>query len=279
MKLERLSGRIIRAEFDGNIDLADYASSAPANNFIRNWDEDDFFGGTFDDAIRQAKTGNPEFVNPLFEGISVLEAMIEEEKTGEIRDVTGEYFDVADFLSGEPEVFRRDEIGLQKPVVPVYANIGVNCGIDTKMIINRGSALVALCDELQSAGFIVDIHVVSSLEYNKVMHHSVIKVANDPIDIDALAFFLANPLCFRRLILTALEIYTGMESCQDQCYGSINEYDLPDLFDTGLSGFYFVSSNHSEFRSDNYRTLESAKNHILGMVEQFKESASQIILG
>lgn len=276
MEITRNEKQVV-AVFEDVIEYADYADMASACNFSRTFEDDYFCGGSFADAIQQAKTGNPELVKSFFDGVNVIEAMIEEEKIGEIRDVTGEYFDVADFLSGEPEVFRRDEMGLQKPVVPIYANFSMNGNTSKGVITNRGCAIVALVDELNRSGFIVDLSLIDAVEYRRKNYYSRIKVRLDPIDLDAVAFIVANPLCLRRLSFAALEVFTDEDCCGG--YGTPIEYDLSDVFSTGLSGFYFVSSDHSEFCSDNYRTLESAKKHILGMVEQFKESASQIILG
>lgn len=265
--------------FEDVIEYAEYADTVPESNYskAKASSRNKFCGGTYREAMKQAVTGNPDLVKSLFEGVNVLEAMIEEDKIGEIRDVTGEYFDVADHLSGEPEVFRRDEFGYQKPVVPIYANFAMNCSISTSTIMNRGCAIVALADELNKTGFIVDLNLVHATEYYGHKYYTKIKLRNDPLDLDAMAFIIANPLCHRRLWFSILELYTDESSCGG--YGSPAEYDLSEIFASGLSGFYFVSSNHYEFRSDNYRSLEAAKAHILGMVEQFKSSASQIILG
>ena len=265
--------------FEDVIEYAEYADTVPASNYSKMNNNNKFCGGTYREAMKQAVTGNPDLVKSLFEGVNVLVAMIEEEKIGEIRDVAGEYFDVADHLSGEPEVFRRDEFGYQKPVVPIYASFSMNSGISTSTIMNRGCAIVALADELNKTGFIIDLNMVHAVRYNGHMYYTKIKLRNDPIDLDAMAFIVANPLCLRRLWFSILELYAGNSSCADDCYGRPEEYDLSEIFATGLSGFYFTSSNHDIFESRNYSSLDSAKAHILGMVEQFKSSASQIILG
>ena len=149
-------------EFSDIIDFAEYAEAIPDDYHAKNNDDEDFTewaGGTWEEALAQARTGNPELVKQLFDGVNVINAMIEEEKVGEIRDVTGEYFDVADYLSGEPEVFRRDEYGERKPVVPVYASFSMNWRTSNDVIRNRGCAIVALCDELARSGFIVDLNL------------------------------------------------------------------------------------------------------------------------
>ena len=113
--------------------------------------------------------------------------------------------------------------------------------------------------------------------YNDKRYMTNISVQLDPLDLDTAAFIIANPLCLRRLWFAALEAYTEQSSCGG--YGRPSEYDSKDIFDSGLSGFYFVSSLHGCYHEVNYRTVESAKTHVLSMIEKFKESAEQVILG
>lgn len=264
-------------EFSDILDFTEFANSVPDDNYSKTYTDNRWAGGTFEDAVKQARNGNSELVKEMFDGVNILSSIIEEEKVGEIRDVTGEYFDVADYLSGEPEVFRRDEYVDQRMVVPVYANFAMHCAISKKTILNRGCAIVALCDELRKSGFIVDLHLVHCVEYNDKRYMTNISVQLDPLDLDTAAFIIANPLCLRRLWFAALEAYTEQSSCGG--YGRPSEYDSKDIFDSGLSGFYFVSSLHGCYHEANYRTVESAKTHVLSMIEKFKESAEQVILG
>lgn len=271
-------------EFDDILDFTSYAVDGPAKGFSRDDSREriHFTGGTWYDAVHQATTGNPELVKSFFEGVNVLTAMIDSEKSGEIRDVTGEYFDVADFLSGEPEVFRREDYVDHRQVVPVYASFSMACHISKEIIRNRGCGIIALCDELCKSGFIVDLHLVHGAESGvwdnfKGKYYTKIKVGLDPLDLDTAAFIIANPLCLRRIWFAVLENVTGNNECGG--YGSPIEYDLSEIFDSGLSGFYFTSSAHRTFKQSNYNTIDATKSHILSMIEEFKNSAEQVILG
>jgi hypothetical protein len=263
--------------FDSTIEYAEFAEKCPDNATTREDGRIYWHGGTWEDACKQVRTGNPELVKQLFEGSNIVNALIESDRNGEIRDVTGEYFDVADFLSGEPEVFRRQELDGKRQVVPVWVNFGMLCDISTKTIINRGSAIVALVDELKNSGYIVDLRVVKGTNHNRFGKiYADIKLRTDPVDLDELAFLIANPLNLRRMWFACLESWK-----QDRFgdMGATIEYDLSELFESGLSGFYFVGSSHKLFRSCNYETLKNAKEHISEMINQFKESAEQVIIG
>lgn len=270
-------------EFEDILDFVEYAEGGPSGRHSMTYPKrPGFCDGTWEDAVTQARTGNSDLVKSLFDGVNVLNAMIEQEKVGEIRDVTGEYFDVADFLSGEPEVFRREEFGDKRQVVPVYANFTMHCDISPKIIRNRGCGIVALCDELSKSGFIVDLRLVESCEGGGFAcftgnYYTSIKVGLDPLDLDTAAFIIANPLCLRRIWFAVIERATDNMQCGG--YGTPIEYDLSDVFESGLSGFYFTSSNHCVFSESNYSSLEATKEHILKMIEKFKESSEQVVLG
>ena len=277
--IERKVGNKVIQEYSSLLDFVEFAEGGPENGLSRSKSQTEFAGGTWQDAVSQAKTGNPELVQELFNGVNIINAMIEEDRIGEIRDVTGEYFDVADFLSGEPEVFRREEFGDKRPVVPVYANFAMNCRVSNTVIRNRGCGIIALCDELAKSGFIVDLNMCKSDEYRGKTYYTKIKVGLDPLDLDTAAFIVANPMCHRRIWFAVLERSENDRNCGS--YGHPGEYDLDEIFATGLSGFYFTSSNHCLFSEniEKYKTLEGTKDHIMSMVEQFKEKAEQVIFG
>ena len=284
MKMSYLGKNKFLMEYDDILDFTSYAEGGPEDGCSRKDTPEriNFAGGTWDDAVKQARTGNPELVKSFFKGVNVLSAMIESEKSGEIRDVTGEYFDVADFLSGEPEVFRREEFIERRQVVPVYASSAMHFEISNTVIKNRGCGIIALCDELCKSGFIVDLRMVHGVKPSFMDHfienyYMKIKVRLDPLDLDSAAFIIANPLFLRRLYFAALERVTNSRVLGG--YGCPIEYDLSEIFDSGLSGFYFTSSTHNVFRTSNYNSVEATKKHILSMIEAFKNNAEQVILG
>ena len=103
-------------------------------------------------------------------------------------------------------------------------------------------------------------------------------VQNNPIVLDMAAFMIANPLFFRRICFSLIEMWTEEQS--PWSYGHPIEYDLDDLFQDGVSGFYFCSSAHRIFRRcSNYGTLEDAKNHILDMISEFQKNEKQVVIG
>lgn len=267
-------------EFEGVGAYAEFAIAGPSDGYSRVDTEDrvKFSGGTWAEAVSQAQIGNPELVQEIAFGTSKISEMLHADSLGWMRDVTGDFFDVADYLSGEPEVFRRQEFVEQKPVIPVYASFSMSCNISNKIIKNRGCAIVALCDELQKAGYIVDLRLVHCVVYAGKRRVTNIKIANDPFDLDAVAFVLANPLCLRRVYFAFLENVEKDSYCGG--YGSPMDINKSDMeFDEGQTGFFFGSSQHCSFSWSNFSSLERAKDHISSMLDEMQNNPGMLIYG
>ena len=276
--IQEKTGDKVFTHFDGLLEYAEYADGVPVFNYSKDNNDNDWHGGTFEDAMNQARTGNPELVKSLFDDIQILEGLLEEGDTDTIRDVTGDYFDVGEVISGEPECWRREEYALQKPVIPVFASFSMSCGIRNKIIKNRGAAIIALVDALEKQGFIVDLHLEASRRYEGVTYYDSIKIKTDPIDLDSMAFILANPLCLRRLNLAVLERI--LSHSNPPGHGMPMNYDTSKILaDKDLSGFYLTCSNNDHFDESNYKNLNAAKDHIIKMMESFRENPNQIIIG
>lgn len=267
-------------KFDGVGAYAESAIAGPSDGYSRDNSEDRirFSGGTWEEAVSQAQTGNPELVQEIAFGSAKISEMLHADSIGWMRDVTGDFFDVADYLSGELEVFRRQEFVEQKPVIPVYASFSMRCDISNKVIKNRGCAIVALCDDLQKAGYIVDLRLVHCVEYGGKRHFTNIKIKNDPLDLDAVAFVLANPLCLRRVYFAFLENVEKSSFCGEYgCPMDINKSDME--FDEGQTGFFFGSSQHCAFNKTNFLSLERSKEHIANMLEEMQDNPGKLIYG
>lgn len=262
-------------EFEGVGAYAEFAIAGPSDGRSRDNSKYNirFSGGTWEEAVSQAQIGNPELVQEIAFGTSQISEILYAGSLGWMRDVTGDFFDVADYLSGEPEVFRRQEFVEQKPVIPVYANFSMRYNIPNEIIKNRGCAIVALCDELQKAGYIVDLRLVHCAEYRGKRRVINIKIANDPLDLDAVAFVLANPLCLRRVYLAFLE---NVEKNSD-CGSYWRPADME--FDEGQTGFFFGSSRHCSFSLGNFTSLERAKDHISSMLDEMQNNPGKLIYG
>lgn len=167
----------------------------------------------FDDAVKLGRDGWPEgsakiakLANVLTDKIS---SMIE---TQAIRyDVTGNDFDVAMMLESVPEYWTTLETveGSNNRVVKLLVNIGARVDVSSAQITRKGVAIATLVQALEIAEIRTEIefisHAISGL--HSVTVTCKIKNADQPIDIDRLAFSLAHPSTLRRLIFSIRESY------------------------------------------------------------------------
>jgi hypothetical protein len=277
-------------EFESVIEFAEFVDANVKESHSRSCPPSSFDNHqSWDDAIRRASIGNREDVKKLFDNLTIWNDLRRDSAQQEVRDVSGEYFDVAEYLSGEPECFRAmtvQECG--KPVIPLMINCSMAYNIKAEEIINRGTAVVALCDELESQGYIIDMKVVFASQAHGMRqangypnrngrHYTSVKIQNRPLDIDGLSFCVINPAFLRRLYLGLLEYSYGLRSIAGVT--SVRDYDLSGtVFDDDYPGFYFQALwSWSDARK--YSTLESSKEHVLSMVDKFNENPQVQVAG
>jgi hypothetical protein len=150
--------------------------------------------------------------------IDKVTSLVERERT--TYDVTGRDFDVSMYLSGEPEHWYDFETliteGQSTRIIRMVINGFVSCGVDTDVIIARGSAIAALIATLEVSGFRVE--VTHHTPFKRIGFRTIIKSADQPLDLDRLIFAVGHPSMFRRLMFSALE-HNPQERASDRHYG------------------------------------------------------------
>lgn len=184
-------------------------------------------------------------------------------------DVAGDYPDVERYLTGEPDHMLSYGAHLAaKPVIKLVVNVVVSCGVDTKYIINRGSAIAALVDEIESAGNSCEIiSVFPTRGHNALANYSVtVKKAGEVLSIDDVAFGLGHPSMIRRVIFSMLERHPFVDGKGYQSgYGSCVDIPIECLpYDVIYLGYL---RNRSE-----YRTPEDAMETVKGLYKAQAES-------
>jgi hypothetical protein len=150
----------------------------------------------------------------------------------QVFDVTGNVLDVGRFLDGEPEYF-VDEVTPERGekidgngIVRVTINLSASSGIKASELETRGVYVAALADVLESLGYRVQIDGFFSDEARhldatgkiKEGGHVIafpIKVADQPLEIDRLAFVLAHPASLRQIGLHVMDVV----GYRDDVYG------------------------------------------------------------
>lgn len=115
------------------------------------------------------------------------------------------------YAAGVPEdmfVPLEDGAANSKPIVRIAVNVVCSGWVDPQDIINRGAAVVALIDKIQSEGQRVELiafcHIEGSCNERYLMSVTV-KRPEEPIDMDRVAFALAHPSMLRRCFFRVVE--------------------------------------------------------------------------
>lgn len=173
---------------------------------------------TFDQAVEIARKGWAEGAAEALKIRASVEAavrdLINARSTTYSYDVAGEFVDVGRFLSGEPECFGiefNDGGSIARPVVKIVANLAASGSVSPQSLFIRGAAIVAAIDILEALGRRVEAWVAKgstkSRRGGEHVHetHVLVKRADQPLDVDRLAFAIAHPACLRRLCFSIME--------------------------------------------------------------------------
>ena len=136
------------------------------------------------------------------------------QKTTFFYDVSGAQPDVDRFLLGEPEnmiQFQQEESVGHGKIVKIFVNSSASCGVSVNTMFVRGAAVVALVNALESLGFSCEVCTADAVagqwhgDAQILQYNVMLKRAGGSLDLDRLAFALAQPAWFRRLVFSAME--------------------------------------------------------------------------
>lgn len=165
----------------------------------------DRFSGvsTFDEAMRLASTGWKDGAAKLREVERQVSGLIPrgDDIVGEFAEA-GDEVEVGRYLDGEPESMIEYRMGAsRKPVVRFVVSVTANAQVTSETIFNRGAALAAAIDALESSGVRCEVWASHDAEGYTIRQRTTIKVKgdDDALDIDRVAFALCHPAMLRRL--------------------------------------------------------------------------------
>lgn len=159
----------------------------------------------YDGALRLAADGWPE-------GVRQIHALARLLPSGQLPTrgfgVAGEFPDVPRALGGDPKsMVTRGARTAPKPVVTIAVGLQMSAGTTGKLAMNYGAALVGLIDRLEAQGVRIELHATGAITHgnSEVSMAVCLKQAGDPLDQSAIAFSIAHPAMFRRLMFAAWE--------------------------------------------------------------------------
>ena len=123
--------------------------------------------------------------------------------------VAGAFPDVPLYLAGEIAHMQLEGEDNQdaSQIIKLIIDIGAHCGINKKSIANRGAAVAALVDEIESTGKRCEIWATfgSSVKPKTLYTFVCAKASGEPLDIDKVAFTIGHPSMLRRMMFAVIE--------------------------------------------------------------------------
>lgn len=130
-------------------------------------------------------------------------------RTALSRSVTGAFPNVGAYLAGAPNSMYRvskKQTGT-RPYVHLYLPIGYSAFIRAETAFDKGCAMVALVDALETAGCRVKVTLLEMGMYvsQRMVMRFQVKDYGSKLDIDQIIFTAAHPAMLRRIIFALLE--------------------------------------------------------------------------
>jgi hypothetical protein len=168
---------------------------------------------TWDEAAGLAKNGWAEGASRVAEIRASLDHLVAaaNQSVQEFAwDITGDFYDIGRVLSGESECagsyVTNDQGGRSGSarVVRLYANLGVSGCVSAEALFARGACVLAAVDVIEALGVRVELWACKNSNTDgKSNWHQVevlVKAANQPADVDRLAFAISHPSFLRRFL-------------------------------------------------------------------------------
>ena len=138
--------------------------------------------------------------------------------------VGGAYPDVPLYVAGNVchMVGEGDQLG-EKPIVKFLINSSASCSVKADTIANRGAAVAALVDQVESSGSRCEIWVTFATATSGRFYAPLVcaKQAGDVLDIDAVAFSMGHPSMLRRVLFGIVENDPFTDGGYESTYGSV----------------------------------------------------------
>jgi hypothetical protein len=126
-------------------------------------------------------------------------------------DVAGAYPCVPLACSGDPAnmvSFQEGELKAPSPIIRLGVNVWASSGYTQDHITNYGAAILSYIDALEASFYRVELTAIIYCKFSDGVVFSqeiIIKRAEQPLDLDRIAFVFCNAAFFRRIAYAARE--------------------------------------------------------------------------
>lgn len=186
----------------------------PASDTAWNVYHDDWAGGSREGAFDKARHGWPEGRAKMVDAMAKARPSVSLPPAFTM-DVAGAYPDPAAAAAGAPDcMVSFDPVEVRhKPIVRIAVNVWASGAYEPNEFTNYGAAVLSYIDAIESSGFRVELtmlcHCKMSRTKDTYSGRVMIKRAEEPLDIDRVAFCLTHPSMLRRLWFGHMQVAPG----------------------------------------------------------------------
>lgn len=256
-------GKIV---FENTEEILEYLKSGvPEGSHGKTYYNPSFCDKDYQTCVEFLKKGWNEGAEKSSEILGSLETKLSEttvEKQDYQSDVSGDFFDVGVFLTGNPECwFNPVTVPTKQEEVKIKVNISSPYYVTIEQIYNRGACVLAVIDRLREKYFvnleiIMSIHRVNTTKKDKDID-IVLKIdTNNLYSKSMLAFCLVHSGYLRRICFAIMEKHFGKNHLDR--YGKTRDIDETE------TAIYFQRIKHNSFL-----TVEQSASQVQEIIENY----------
>lgn len=166
-------------------------------------------GASWVEALKLARIGWPEGANKVKAKLELMQAHLPSRSIRnemKMQMVGPGTLDMQRYQQGHPEPWvtwqpQEYETDSEGQIVTVLFNISASSGVSVSAMFDKGAVICALVDLLERVGKRVELILADGGKSwdTTVGLKVIVKKANEPLDLDRIAFALAHASCLRRL--------------------------------------------------------------------------------
>lgn len=200
------------------------------------------FTGTasFNEAVTLARFGWRDGLDRLSNAMDVIAGVASTDALPCVSmDVAGAFPIVPVAVAGDPlnMVYLAPSEDRVKPVIRLAYNTGALADYAAHELTNAGAAFLSVVAGLETNGFRVEVTMCPTSrghggKFSKTTARTVIKRAEESLELDKLAFCLLHPSCHRRINFSRIERHPELREGWAASYGSTCDPDV-ELIEPG----------------------------------------------
>lgn len=184
------------------------ASRQPEAGASSRREEYGWHGGSFEDNMRMAWEGDPETALQIKKNLGGVAGIHVAPRATRFLGVAGSQVDMSRFMRGEPEnMVEVRRARRAAPVIRMAIERTQSAAVRAETMRQTGVSVLAVIERLRTAGVAAEIWVTFGVYYGNKKHSTqiLIQEAGRPIDIDRLAYWVANAGALRRIVFAIWE--------------------------------------------------------------------------